>query len=161
MADEWIIVRNWDTFQHYRDRRPPWIKVYLDLTHNEEFLELTGHERGVLLGLWLEYAASGRKLRHDTAMISRRLGLKVTKRTLKALNDAGFIEISASAALASRARTREKEKETDPPTPRRGARAKPRKPKTTGWRTVRGSHGMTTIPDPNGTDPAPPIGRPL
>jgi hypothetical protein len=47
-------VKNWEDFQHYRDRRPPWIKLYRSLLDDPEFLKLCGDtEIGVLVRLWL------------------------------------------------------------------------------------------------------------
>lgn len=99
----WISVRNWRKFQHYdpAKRRPVWIKNNLDLLAKDEYRELTAHQRAVLHGLWLEYASSGCQLRVNTASLSARLNLRVSSRQLKALSDAGFIDIVASKALAS------------------------------------------------------------
>jgi len=104
-----ITIRNWDRFQHYKDRDPPWIKNYTALLHDESYRELSMADRGVLHGLWLEYASSHRVLRGDTASITRRLGQRVTRTQLERLNDAGFIEVSASSALAY-ARSRDVER---------------------------------------------------
>jgi len=100
--ERWVVIPGWDRFQHYKDRDPPWIKLYTDLIHNEEWLGLTCHQRGVLVSLWVEYAASGRQLRGNTATLTRRLGDRVTNRTLERLRQAGFVEFSASKPLAPR-----------------------------------------------------------
>jgi hypothetical protein len=119
---EWIVIPNWDRFQHYRDRNPAWIKVYTELLDDTDYLDLTETQRAVLHGLWLMYAKSHRIVPTNTSKLSRRLNLRVTKRTLNALSDAGFIEVSASKPLArpehlaSPEGEREKEKDT-PPTP--------------------------------------------
>ncbi len=158
MTDErWIVVRNWDRFQHYPDRDPTWIKNYVRLLHDDGYLSLSGHQRAVLHGLWLAYASSDGQLRLSTLSLTRQLGLRVSSRQLESLSDAGFIAFAASKPL-SLARSREKRREETPISP---SREKPRGPRKTGWRLVRGSHGQTTIPDPNGTDPAPTIGRTL
>lgn len=100
--DLWIVIPGWDRFQHYRDRQPPWIKVYTDLLHRDEYLSLTGDQRAILHGLWLEYASSSRRLRADTRSLTSRLRLRVTSAQLECLNHAGFIEFSASKPLAER-----------------------------------------------------------
>lgn len=98
-----IHIRNWDKFQHYGDKRtPPWIKNYTELLSDEAYLTLTPNRRCLLHGLWLAYARSRRELSENTAIISSRLNMKVTRRDLKALSDAGFITLSASTPLASR-----------------------------------------------------------
>jgi hypothetical protein len=95
--ERWIVIPNWARFQHYQTRkgeqvqRPDWLKTYVRLLHDDAYLKLTLHQRGVLHGLWLEYAAAGRQLPDSTATVSRRLGERVTRGTLDALNHAGFI----------------------------------------------------------------------
>jgi hypothetical protein len=101
----YIVIPNWDGpdgFQHYRDRDPIWIKNYRALMAKDEYLELSFHVRGILHGLWLEYAASDRQLSDNTVTLSRRLGGRVTRRDLESLNHAGFIHFSASKPLAHR-----------------------------------------------------------
>ncbi len=124
----WIVIPNWDNFQHYKDRSPAWIKLYTDLMHRDDFLELTGHQRSVLLGIWLEYASSHCQLLDSTTMLSARLRLRVTTPTLKVLSDAGFIEFSASKPLAPRYQPASPEKrrvDKNPPTPRKTRGDKP------------------------------------
>jgi hypothetical protein len=107
MTEQWIIVKHWGDFQHYKDRDPTWIKNYTRLLHDDAYLDLTLHQRGVLHGIWLSYAAAdgqlrgsmatgGRQGRDSTARLSRQLGERVTTATLEALNHAGFIGFSAS-----------------------------------------------------------------
>lgn len=126
----YIVIEDWRKFQHYKDRSPLWIKNYTELMHDDDYLGLTGNRRAILHGLWLEYATSRCRVADDTAVLSRRLALKVTRRDLEALNHAGFITFSASKPLAERYQDaspeveREEEKELRPssslqgPTPR-------------------------------------------
>ena len=73
-----IRVRNWDKFQHYKQRRPPWIKLYLKLIDEDEeqanWLQLTDAERGQLASIWLLAAVRGDKLlKDDPEWIARRI----------------------------------------------------------------------------------------
>lgn len=107
----WIVIRNWDRFQHYGDyRQPPWIKMYTALLHDDEFQNLSPTDRQALTSLWLLYAMTRRRVRVDTAKISRAIGQRVTKGTLERLNHAGFVDFSASTPLAL-----EVEVEVEPP----------------------------------------------
>jgi hypothetical protein len=101
---EWIVIPKWDEFQHYKDRAPKWIKTYVELMSDAAYLELSGHQRAVLHGLWLEYASARCRLAVDTGSLTRRLNLRVTRRTLERLNQAGFITFSASEPLAMRSK---------------------------------------------------------
>jgi hypothetical protein len=75
----WIEIPRWDDFQHYKRRDAPWIKAYLRLLDDDDYLSLTTEQRGVLHGLWLAYARSNGELAADTKRLSRRLSGRVTK----------------------------------------------------------------------------------
>lgn len=110
----WIIVNNWDRFQHYGDRRqPPWIKLYLALLHDDGFQTLSSSDRSALVQLWMLYAMTGRRVRDDTSKLSRATGQRFTKATLERLNHAGFITISASKPLATKEVEVEKKRKED------------------------------------------------
>lgn len=100
MTDHWVVVPNWDRFQHYRDRDPRWIKLHRSLASDPDWWDLSGHRRAVLVGIWLEYATTNRRLPDDTSTLSRRIGVRVTRPDVEALVAAGFIQISASKPLA-------------------------------------------------------------
>jgi hypothetical protein len=98
----WIIVRNWQKYQHRDAVRgkekgaPAWIKAYISLMHDDDFLQLTLTQRGLLISLWLEYAQSSGQIPVSTQRVSRRLHAQVQQKSLDALVHAGFIEVSAS-----------------------------------------------------------------
>jgi len=96
----WIVVRNWERFQHYRDRTPVWIKVYTELLDDPNYLTLTLAERGILQGLWLMTANSRGIVPRSTSYLSRKLGGKIRDQQLASLNHAGYITFSASKPLA-------------------------------------------------------------
>lgn len=104
--ERWIVIPNWREFQHYKNRDPNWVKVYTRLLSDDDWLSLSFHVRGVLVGLWLAYARSDGQLRGSTVTLTRQLGggvgQRVTTRDLDSLNHAGLIEFSASKPLALR-----------------------------------------------------------
>jgi hypothetical protein len=164
----WIIVNHWDTFQHYKDRRPPWIKNYTELLDDPDYLRLTVGERSLLHGIWLMYASHHGQLPLDARYLSRQLNIRATSQQLEALNDAGWITLSASKPLANRlhdasprARPRargeaEKEKE-NPPNPPNGGPALTRKTlrQYTGCERTRGTHSTGYRHTTLGTDKPP------
>jgi hypothetical protein len=108
VAERWIVIARWDEFQHRDAARaivPTWVKTFTRLLSDDDYLSLTGHRRAVLHGIWLEYARSLRLLPDDTAVLSRRLSLKVTRPDLEALNHAGFIDFHASRPASNPAST--------------------------------------------------------
>lgn len=46
-------IKNWSKFQHFKDRRPPWIKLYRDLLDDMEWHQLDPLASKVLVTLWL------------------------------------------------------------------------------------------------------------
>lgn len=46
-------IKNWDKFQHYKNRRPPWIKLHRELLDDPEWHRLRGDDAKFLLMLWL------------------------------------------------------------------------------------------------------------
>jgi hypothetical protein len=46
-------IKNWSKFQHFKDRRPPWIKLYRDLLDDMEWHDLDPLSSKVLVTLWL------------------------------------------------------------------------------------------------------------
>jgi hypothetical protein len=139
----WIVIPKWDEFQHPDTARsgvPPWIKVYTRLLHNDAWLGLNPHERCLLLGVWLEYASAQRQLKVETTSVeggvkvggkslSRRLNMRVFTSHLESLNDAGFIDFSASKPAsnvqANLQAQKEKEKEKENPQTPKPSQAKP------------------------------------
>ena len=101
--DGWIVVPNWDRFQHYQDRRPVWIKVYLELADSEEWAALSLAQRGLLVSIWVEFCSSRGHL--PVRSLSKRVRQKTSERTVKSLSDAGFISIVASKPLALEEKT--------------------------------------------------------
>jgi hypothetical protein len=154
--DPWIIVPSWRKFQHYTDRDPPWIKLYTELGSNDDWLELTDAECGLLVRIWVEYARSRGVLR--ASRVPAAALQKNRRRGLERLVQAGFIHLSASKPLAlahARARAKKKSEEEEKDLPKSlQDRATPKRYRT-GYRMVRGTHGVSYIPDPNGTDPLP------
>jgi hypothetical protein len=97
--DEWIVIPNWQRFQHYKTRNPPWIKNYRELLHKDEYLDLPLAARGLLHGLWLAYAEWDGRLR--VSDLGTAMGhLRDTHGTLGRLNDAGLLDVVASRPLS-------------------------------------------------------------
>ena len=46
-------IKNWKRFQHFRDRRPPWIKLYRDILDDIDWHELDPLSAKFLVMLWL------------------------------------------------------------------------------------------------------------
>jgi len=46
-------VKNWAKFQHYKYRKPPWIRLYKEILDDREFMDLPDASRALAPCLWL------------------------------------------------------------------------------------------------------------
>ncbi len=46
-------IKNWDQFQHFKDRNPPWIRLYKTLLDDPDWHNLDGDSAKMLVQLWL------------------------------------------------------------------------------------------------------------
>ena len=46
-------IKNWNDFQHFKDRNPIWIKVYRNLLNDIEWANLEPIDAKILVELWL------------------------------------------------------------------------------------------------------------
>ena len=68
-------IKNWEQFQHFKDRLPPWIKVYRSLLDDPDWHALDGEDAKVLVMLWL--VASEDKLKVGTLPASNKLAFRL------------------------------------------------------------------------------------
>lgn len=107
--------KNWDKFQHYKDRCPPWIKLHRDLLNDKEFMRLPLASKALAPLLWLLASESkdGCFLADSDELEFRlRIASKDIDAGLKPLIDKGFFVID-SGVLAERLQYAIPERETE------------------------------------------------
>lgn len=87
----WIEIVKWDDFQHYRDRNPPWIKLYNSLLDDHEIMSQPVRVRWVAVGLLLLASRTDNKIPANPAYLRNRLWLDDTP-DLSPLFECGFIQ---------------------------------------------------------------------
>lgn len=92
---EYFSVKNWEKHQHYKDRNPPWIKLHKDLLHDYEFTCLQDASKLHLMLIWILASQMENKIPVDGDWLKNTLHTD-TEIDLKALSDAGFIDIDSS-----------------------------------------------------------------
>jgi hypothetical protein len=73
-----ISIKGWAHFQHFKDRRPPWIKLYRDLLDDVEWHELDPKAAKMLVMLWLIASEDDGQL-PDSKTLAFRLRISVTE----------------------------------------------------------------------------------
>lgn len=97
-----LVPKNWDTFQHYRDRCPPWIKLHRDLLNDRAFIMLPTASKALAPLLWL-LASESRDGSFNASVEELEFRLRMSGSDitsgLKSLIEAGFF-LDASTMLA-------------------------------------------------------------
>lgn len=112
-----LCVTNWERFQHYKDRDPPWVKLYRDLLTSESWVLGTDLSRVVQVASTLLAPRYENKIPYRFDLLKQVMTLKCTegafKKSVDYLVEANFLEIhevtneekvvaqSASTALAT------------------------------------------------------------
>jgi len=90
-------VKNWDEFQHYKDRNPPWIKLHNHLLDDYEFENLGDAAKGHLLCIWMLASRTKNEMPFDEKWITKKIGAS-SKVNLQALVDAEFLIVEHDAS---------------------------------------------------------------
>jgi len=90
----YLKIRNWDEFQHYKKRNPPWIKMHSSLLSSYEFSCLHDASKAHLLLIWLLAAKTNNQIPNDPAWIQKQIGSE-EKPDVKLMIELGFIDLSA------------------------------------------------------------------
>lgn len=95
-------VKNFEKFQHYKDRSPPWIKLHGALLEDYDFGVLPDAAKGHLLMIWILASRMENKLPYDPTWIGNRIGANGPV-DLDGLRAAGFItDYEPEGALGKR-----------------------------------------------------------
>jgi len=98
-----LIPKNWDKFQHYKDRCPPWIKLHRDLLNNREYICLPLASKALAPLMWL-LASESKDGTFDGSLDELVFRLHISPKEytegIKPLIDKGFF-LPASTMLAN------------------------------------------------------------
>jgi hypothetical protein len=85
-------VKKWSTFQQFRHRNPPWIKLYAKILQDEDFMALSPNSKSILMLAWLiaSESADG-TIPASPEDLSEKMHQNVTADDVNALIVAGFL----------------------------------------------------------------------
>ena len=92
-----IQVCGWQTYQHYKRRNPPWVKLYRSLLSDHSLMRLPVASRWLAIGLLVIAAETDNKIPNDPDWLSWRLRLEADP-DIAGLVSAGFITLSQDAS---------------------------------------------------------------
>lgn len=88
---QYYMIKNWQRYQHYKDRNPTWIKMYVSILRDLDFCSLCDSAKLLLFHLYLLSANNGNKLTLTRSLLARTLGIRVTEKGIQELIDYGFL----------------------------------------------------------------------
>ncbi len=93
-------IVQWEKFQHYKLRNPPWIKLYASILDNDDFAFLPDDSKLLYFCLLMFASRRENKIRYELKWLQRKLpvGQTITCDAVCALVDAGFVEFYQDAS---------------------------------------------------------------
>ena len=88
---DYLRIRNWGKYQHYKDRNPPWIKLYHTLLDDYEYSCLQDDSKLLLFSLYLVASRCDNMIPMDIEWIKKRANINGNV-DFSELQDAGFIK---------------------------------------------------------------------
>lgn len=107
----YLRVRNFEKFQHYKDRNPPWIKFYTALLDDIDFMSLPDDLKWPICGLFLLASKLDNKIPLDENYLKNRLSVK--RLNLQALTKTKFVELQDASAMLATCNRETEERETE------------------------------------------------
>lgn len=123
-------VRNWQKFQHYAKRNPPWIKLHFSILSSEDWVTLDDASRVLAVACMLIASRNGGQVPANGEYLKRVAYLNKSP-NFKPLIECGFLECAstmladASAMLANACSETETETETEGAKAPRGSKRCP------------------------------------
>lgn len=103
--EQFIWITRWRDFQHYKpnpDRGPAWIKTHTAQLADDRYLQLTDRQRALLHDLRMMFATFRGRLVYDRRMITRQRNVQTRDDDIKALTNAGLVDICSRYVLELR-----------------------------------------------------------
>lgn len=76
-------VKNWNEFQHYKERNPPWIKLHREIANKYQFMDLPDSPAKTLILLWIVAAEDKEKVGNLPSLKSLAFRLRISVKLLK------------------------------------------------------------------------------
>jgi hypothetical protein len=146
-------IRNWNQFQHFKDRCPPWIKLHRNILDQRDINLISDRSFRVLVGLWL-LASEDRRMEGNLPPVEDiafrlRMDKSVTIKALQELRN--FLDQHDINAISTRYQLDDPETETETETEERqrqipgtSAPASPASELVTLWNTMAAASGLPT-----------------
>jgi len=98
LAKEYIKIKNWSAYQHYKDRNPPWIKLHQDLIASRAWVCLDDASRVLAVAIMLLASRTDNHIPWDPSFI-RRVAYLNSDPDILPLVGVDFVELVTESGL--------------------------------------------------------------
>ena len=91
-----LVIKNWQAFQHYGKRNPPWIKLHRAVIDDYLFCSLPDAAKGHLMLLWLYASQNNGAVPNDVPFLEKKLS--ISGLDLDRLIEVGFLVPAGGAS---------------------------------------------------------------
>jgi hypothetical protein len=114
LKPQFLRVRNWEKFQHYKNRRPPWVRYHVELLDDYELLSLPYATQLLYDRLLLLAARTDNNIPHDPQRIGGQLNIEpaTVQESIETLITHGFLSVAENKRSASRVLARKRQGRT-------------------------------------------------
>jgi hypothetical protein len=89
---EYLQIKNWSEYQHYKKRNPPWIKMHVRILNDRDFMSLSLASKGLLMLLWILGSENNGKVPNDIKEMNFRLrDTNIKQKDIDVLIEQGFL----------------------------------------------------------------------
>ena len=94
---EYISICEWNKFQHYKHRNPPWVKLYTKILDDDEFHFLSDGSKLLFMSLLVFASRRKNKVRYDLDWLQRKLPINapISREMIDQLVKARFVEVTS------------------------------------------------------------------
>jgi hypothetical protein len=97
MNTQILTIKNWNAFQHYGKRNPPWIKLHRAILDDYAFCALPDVSKAHLMLLWLYASQNNGSVPHDAPFLERKLS--ISNLDIDVLIQHGFLIPNGAASV--------------------------------------------------------------
>lgn len=96
---QYLRIKNYDQYQHYKDRNPPWIKLYRCILNDYELRSVPIPSRLAYIYLLIIASETDNRIPNDYNFLSQRFGFEVNELIITPLIHSGFLLASGARRL--------------------------------------------------------------
>lgn len=94
---KFLSIKNYERYQHYKQRNPPWVKLYKSIFADRAFMNLSVESRYLYIGLLTLASECDNKVINDPSFIAHRLAISPSQINLKPLFQSGLLLASETS----------------------------------------------------------------